>query len=265
MNELNLADPHVVTPFLDKIIFGDCLDVLPRIPAACVDAVVTDPPFAITGGLSNGMTSRRDTQFFGHWFADVARELIRVTSPFGCMFFWCDWRTVSVIDSAFAKVSDQYSPWWVTQVLVHDREMIGMGSPFRNQCDWIAVVRGKKTKWGNRIPKTTPNVFRQYSYYGKHANHPSEKTVSAARLLVEWASSAGDVILDPFCGSATTCFAAREAGRRWIGIEREEDYVAVGNARLSVGAPLDNLDGDPLAAKATTRHGCPDQQAIHFA
>ena len=206
----------LVVPFLDSVIHGDCLEVLPRIPESSIDAVVTDPPFAITGGLSNGMTSRNDTQFFEHWFADVARELIRVTKPEGCMFLWCDWRTVNVIDRAFARASERYVPWWVSQVIVHDRDMIGMGAPFRNQCDWIAVVRGQKTDWGERIPKTTPNIFREYSYYGKHENHPAEKTVSAARRLVEWAAPEGGVILDPFAGSSTTCVAAREARRMWI-------------------------------------------------
>ena len=225
----------LVVPFLDSVLHGDCLEVLPRIPESSVDAVVTDPPFAITGGLSNGMTSRNDTQFFEHWFADVARELIRVTKPEGCMFLWCDWRTVNVMDRAFARASERYSPWWVSQVIVHDRDMIGMGAPFRNQCDWIAVVRGQKTDWGERIPKTTPNIFREYSYYGKHANHPAEKTESAARRLVEWAAPEGGVILDPFAGSSTTCVAAREARRRWIGIEREEEHVETSNKRLAVG------------------------------
>jgi len=225
----------LVVPFLDSVLHGDCLDLLPKIPDGSIDAVVTDPPFAITGGLSNGMTSRNDTQFFEHWFADVARELIRVTKPEGCMFLWCDWRTVNVLDRAFARASERYVPWWVSQVIVHNRKMIGMGSPFRNQCDWIAVVRGQKTDWGGRIPNTTPNVFDEYSYYGKHDNHPAEKTETAARRLVEWATVEGEIVLDPFCGSGTTCVAAREARRRWIGIEREEEHVATSKKRLAVG------------------------------
>lgn len=218
-----------------RIIFGDCLDVLPTIENNSFDAVVTDPPFAIAGGLSNGMTSISDTQFFEYWFSDVAKELIRVIKPEGCMFLWCDWRTVSVLDRAFAKASERYSPWWVSQVITHDRKMIGMGSPFRNQCDWIAVLRGKKTDFGQRIPKNTPNVFQEYSYYGKHDHHPAEKTVSAARRLMEWSAPEGGIILDPFCGSATTCVAAREAKRRFVGIERDEEYFSVGKKRLSVG------------------------------
>lgn len=226
---------RLVLPFLDSVQHGDCLEILPGIPNGTIDAVVTDPPFAITGGLSNGMTSRADAQFFEHWFSDVARELIRVTKPEGCMFMWCDWRTVNVIDRSFSRASERYSPWWVSQVIVHDRDMIGMGSPFRNQCDWIAVIRGQKTDFGDRIAKNVPNIFREYSYYGKHENHPAEKTVSAARRLVEWATNEGGIILDPFAGSSTTLVAAREARRRFIGIEREAEHVATSEKRLGEG------------------------------
>jgi DNA modification methylase len=211
---------------------GDCLDVLPTLAPASVDAVVTDPPFAITGGLSNGMTSRNDTQFFEHWFADVARELIRATKTEGCMFLWCDWRTVNVLDRAFARAGERYVPWWVSQVIVHNRKMIGMGSPFRNQCDWIAVVRGQKTDWGNRIPNTTPNVFDEYSYYGKHENHPAEKTETAARRLVEWAAVAEASVCDPFMGSGTTGVACIRTGRRFIGVEIDPAHFATAVARI---------------------------------
>lgn len=43
---------------------ADCLDVLREMPNGCADALVTDPPFAFAGGLSNGITSVADDQFF---------------------------------------------------------------------------------------------------------------------------------------------------------------------------------------------------------
>lgn len=226
-----MSEAHLATS--SETFLGDCLDVLKRFEDGSIDAIVTDPPFAITGGLSNGMTSRNDTQFFEHWFSDVAKELIRVIKPEGCMFIWCDWRTVNIIDAAFARASERYIPWWVSQVIVHDREMIGMGSPFRNQLDWIAVVRGKKTKWDDRIPNTTPNIFREYSYYGKHKHHPAEKTVTSAARLIEWATKPNDVVLDPFMGSGTTLIAAASLGRVSIGIEKEQEHYDTACKRLA--------------------------------
>jgi len=211
---------------------------MPTLADKSIDAVVTDPPFALTGGLSNGMTSRTDVQFFEYWFSDVARQLIRVIKPEGCMFVWCDWRTVHVIDSAFAKASERYVPWWVSQVIVHNREMIGMGRPFRNQCDWIAIIRGKKTAWGNRIPNSTPNIFSEYSYYGKHDNHPAEKTETAVQRIVEWASNEGDTVLDPFAGSGTTGVACLNTGRKFILIEKDAGYCEIIRNRIAEHEPL---------------------------
>lgn len=216
-----------------ELIHGDCLDVMRGMPDASVDAVITDPPFAFAGGLSNGMTSRVDSQFFEHWLVDVCRELIRIVRPGGCMGVWCDWRTASVLDRALERASQRYEPWYVTQMLVHNREMIGMGKPFRNQCDFIAVVRGRKTDFGDRIPNTTPNWFSEYSYYGKHANHPAEKTVGAARRLVEWLCPVGGVVLDPFAGSGTTGVAAIDAGRAFVGIERDDVFADTARRRIA--------------------------------
>jgi DNA modification methylase len=116
-------------------------------------------------------------------------------------------------------------------MLYHHRQMPGMGKPFRNSVDTIAYVRGPKSS-GSRIPNTTLNWISDYWYYGKHANHPAEKSVNVARQLVEWCSDPGDVILDPFAGGGTSLIAAKQSGRKAIGIEMEERFCEVIVKRL---------------------------------
>lgn len=222
-----------------SILVGDCLDVLRDFGDKTIDSIVTDPPFSFAGGLSNGATSAPDAQFFEHWLSDVFKQLIRVTKDSGCMFIWCDWRTVSSIQVALARSSTMYRPWTVSQFIVHNREMIGMGAPFRNQCDFVAFVRNKKTKTGSRISKKTPNIFSGYSYYGKHKHHPSEKTLDVAKKLVCWACDEGETVLDPFCGSGTTILAAQETGRIGIGIEKDEIFANVAMERIHSAVPSD--------------------------
>lgn len=218
---------------LDTVIHGDCLQVMQSLPDACVDAVVTDPPFAFAGGISNGFSSRADSQFYEYWLVMVFRELQRVTTPQSAWFLWCDWRTVSVYDQALQKAAiDYHDSRHVSQVIIHDREMVGMGSPFRNQLDWIALVRGKKTRFP-RIPKDRPNIIREYWYYGKHDHHPAEKSVSVARQLVNWITPPNGVVFDPFAGSGTTLVAAKQENRHYLGIEREEEHVATCQTRLA--------------------------------
>ena len=117
-------------------------------------------------------------------------------------------------------------------MLYHHRQMPGMGKPFRNSVDTIAYVRGPHSK-ATRIPATTLNWISDYWYYGKHANHPAEKSVNVARQLVEWCSDAGDTILDPFAGGGTSLIAAKASGRKAIGIEISEAYAAIAVKRLS--------------------------------
>lgn len=71
----------------------------------------------------------------------------------------------------------------------------------------------------------------------KKANHhPTVKPLKLMSYLITLGSRLGDVVLDPFAGSGTTCIAAKQLGRKFIGIEREEEYVEIANARLFVAA-----------------------------
>lgn len=213
---------------------GDLLDVLPRMEERSVDAIVSDPPFAFAGGLSNGRTSFADSQYYELWLVSVFRELYRVAKPASVWFLWCDWRTVPLYASALRRAApDDYNGRVVSQVLIHDRQTIGMGQPFRNRTDFIAVIRGPRTDFGDRIPRNVPNLISEKWPYGRHPNHPAEKSLALTRRLVEWASDEGHLVMDPFAGSATTGIAAIETGRRFVGVEREPAFAAKAKARLA--------------------------------
>ena len=62
--------------------------------------------------------------------------------------------------------------------------------------------------------------------------HPTRKPVALMRKLVEMSTNKGDIVLDPFGGSMTTGVACGEAGRRYIMIEREEEFCEMGLRRL---------------------------------
>jgi adenine-specific DNA-methyltransferase len=68
--------------------------------------------------------------------------------------------------------------------------------------------------------------------YTGNRHHPTEKPLSILRPLIETFTQPGAIVLDPFAGSGSTCVAAQECGRRWIGIELLEQYHAAGLRRL---------------------------------
>jgi hypothetical protein len=68
--------------------------------------------------------------------------------------------------------------------------------------------------------------------------HPTVKPVELMRWLVRLVTPPGGVVLDPFLGSGTTGMACRYEQRRFIGIEREADYIEIAERRIRAVAPL---------------------------
>jgi site-specific DNA-methyltransferase (adenine-specific) len=68
----------------------------------------------------------------------------------------------------------------------------------------------------------------------KHQNnHPTVKPIKLMEYLVNLVSKEGHTVLDPFCGSGTTGIACKKLNRNFIGIERDEEYCKIAEARIN--------------------------------
>ena len=85
-----------------------------------------------------------------------------------------------------------------------------------------------------RVPKAGQKEKHAGLRTGENA-HPTVKPVQLFSYLITLGSREGDVVLDPFVGSGTTCVAAAMLDRKYIGIERERGYVKLANGRLTKG------------------------------
>lgn len=210
-----------VRPYYEEagitIYHGDCREILPTLPK--VDLVLTDPPYGI--GLSDlhfGKSAKDrailiandHSQEFGvavlHRF--INDPCIVFSSP---MLPWPGkWSQFLVWDKGAAAGGggDVESEWKRTWELIQVRNL-GVLSGSRDS----AILRFK-------VPQ--------------HKLHPCEKPVSLICYLAGKQRSAGN-ILDPFCGSGTTLVAAKNLGRRAIGIEIEERYCEIAANRLRQG------------------------------
>ena len=180
---------------------GDFLEVARKI-LPC-KAVITDPPFAMAGAISNGRGSETSDQFFRYWWKAVAREMVRIIEADGAGFIHCDWKTAGGVAAGFNVSQQDCAPLRVRQMLYWNRQMIGQGRPFRNQIEMIAFVRGGKFD-DSHIPKHTSNVIEAHWYYGKHKHHPAQKSAVVTKQLIQWANPQGGMVLDPFAGGGTT-------------------------------------------------------------
>ena len=66
----------------------------------------------------------------------------------------------------------------------------------------------------------------------ERTGYPTQKPLALLRRVIEASSNEGDMVLDPFCGCATTCIAAEQLGRRWVGIDISEKAADLVQARL---------------------------------
>ena len=209
------------------IITGDCLEIMADMPDGCVDAVVTDPPY----GCTDLEWDRYPTQ------AEVS-EWLRIsrgcTVAFGAAPPRCLMALLSlgpervyVWWNTFTLTNSEGSFWQWQPIYVWRREFFrGLG---RDVIQMPATVAG-----GKRV-------------------HPTQKPWPLMVDLIQ-ACVPGDIILDPFCGSGTTCVAAKKLGRRWIGIEIDEKYAETARRRVA-STPRPLFTEPPVRQPETTLFG----------
>lgn len=234
---------------------GDACEM--SLPIAA-DLLLTDPPYSRAGGLATGRSaahlmaedSASSDQFWLHWFAETARQILRGMKPAACGIVFCDYRTIHLVERAFAR---SRMGWHLSQGLVWDRESIGMGSPFRACFEMMGFVRGPGFSWAGR--KDIGNVLKHRWPYGAHANHPAEKPVGLLDRIIRECSQPGQLVFDPFTGSGSALVAAKLAGRRAIGIELEEAYCEVAARRLAQDALLFGGEGLERVGESASNEG----------
>ncbi len=198
------------------VVTGDCLQILPTIPAGSVGAVVTDPPYGIGrdgSRWSSGSHGGRKAYEFKGWdsappIGSVFGEIFRVSKH------QCIWG-----GNYFAEYLPPKMGW-----LVWDKGQDICGS----DCELAFTSRDEALR---------RKVLNRVSIAQDGAVHPTQKPVE----LMAWCLSfvpPDALILDPFTGSGTTGVAAIQTGRRFIGIEISEDYANIARRRISEAAPL---------------------------
>lgn len=220
-----------------QLLHGDCLDLLPTIPDASVDIVVTDPPYIIGASSAGNLASKSgtwaDMMNSSHWFQAWYSEVWRVLKEDGAFWSFCNWRTLPVVMRAAAQARIP-----ITSVMVWDKVWIGPGGPqgLRPRYELITL----HAKPGFRIPnRGVPDIWVSKWTGHKPSGHPAEKPVALIRdILTTSAVLPGAVVLDPFTGSGSTGEAAKLEGLGFIGIEQDPSWLALAEGRLDLRATL---------------------------
>ena len=223
----------MVTPYYDRgivIYHGDCLDVMPTFADGSAGLGLTDPPYspAFHDGARTGDESRKLVSFDHIEIGTLRRsmaEMFRVSRRWVVSFI--DWRHATALESdppaggrfvrlgVWAKrngapqfTGDRPAPGWEAIAFMHKADL---------RLSWNG---------GGRSSVFSSNISASHS-------HPTEKPLSLLRQLVVLFSDPGDIVIDPYAGSGTTLRAAKDEGRRAIGIEIDERYCEIAARKLA--------------------------------
>jgi len=213
--------------FIDKIICGDCLEIMRELPDGCVDAVVTDPPYGM-GKDFKGNGS--DSEQHALWLLQAAFPgMARLVRNGGMAFVFSGTRLVDkCIEYGKAAGLQFHRLLWMYKP--NDCTYPWRGWLLKSEAI-VLFSKGKPRKW--QLDNYCHDTYI-FNHSGgelpKGVSHPSVKPLSVVADIV--AKSPGDIILDPFLGSGTTAVACIQTGRHFIGIEREAEYCDIARKRV---------------------------------
>lgn len=195
------------------IYHGDCREIVPGLDI--VDIVMADPPYGIDYQSSWRTVDKRKPKIVGdHEFPVWLFDLIQ---PRNAMFVWCRWDNLANLPRPRSLIA------W-------DKGDHSMGD-LRHEYGrrWEACAFYPKA--GHKFIRRPADVIFEPKVCPSNLLHPNEKPVPLIAKLL--GANVGETILDPFMGSGTTLVAAKNLGRKAIGIEIDEKYCEIAAKRLS--------------------------------
>ncbi len=200
---------------INEIICGDCLEVMKDWPNNCVDLVLTDPPYNLNLDYSNYQGNKTEKDYV-KWCEEIFNLVSNISKKVIMTIgtqnipLWCKIRAPKGIGA------------WVHKNGVS-------GGIVSNLSLWEPIMF-----WGCFQRDSRPtnlfeyNLIRQVT--GK--SHPCPKQIDLFIDIISHYAKSDDIIFDPFCGSGTTCIAAKMLGRRYIGMDISKKYCEIVRKRL---------------------------------
>lgn len=243
-----------------RIIHGDALSELKKLPSESVDLIFADPPYNI-GKNFDGLVESWDDADFRSWLFEIIAECHRVLKKQGSMYIMNSTENMPWIDLECRKLFTIKSRiiWAYDSSGVQAKKYFGsMYEPilmmvkdaknytFNSDAILVEAKTGAKRALidyrknppqpynSQKVPGNVWEFSRVRYLMDEYENHPTQKPVALLKRIILASSCPGDIVLDPFAGSFTTGEVAVETERRFIGIEVNCEYVKMGLRRLNV-------------------------------
>lgn len=250
---------------INTIQLGDCYEMIKKIPDNSIDLIIIDPPYLIeqAGGggcfgdkhrmyheeyknlyhktrttkdterlriLQNGQRQKENINFVSNGFdLELLDLLCRIMKKIN-IYIWCNKNLIIDLLNYFNNKECLFEiiTWHKTN------PMPTCNNNYCNDTEFCLYFRERGTPiYGSMATKkkyyVSPTNVEDKSLY----KHPTIKPINIIKNLITNSSSENDIVLDCFAGSGTTCVAAKELNRRFIGIEINEEYHKIACNRLN--------------------------------
>lgn len=231
---------------LNRIIQGDCLEVMKSLPSESFELIVTSPPYNLKNSTGNGMKDGRGGKWknaelvngyshhndcmpheeYAKWQRECLSEMYRLIPNNGAIFYNHKWR---VQDGLLQDRHDIVKEFPVRQIIIWKRKggINFNAGYFLPTYEVIYLIAKPDFKL---IPKA--NAYGDVWEFKQEMKnlHPAPFPVSLIDRIIS--STSAQTILDPFMGSGTTAIASLLNNRNYLGIELSPDYVAMANDRV---------------------------------
>lgn len=237
---------------IQDLILGDCLEKMDNVPDKSVDMVLCDLPYGTTACKWDSIIPM--DKLWLHYeriTKDNAAIVLTSSQPFTSLLICSN---INLFKYEIIWIKHQATnPMFAKKGVLKAHENILVfykNSPTYNpQIEYDKPYGGFKTRLGKKVGEVYganldsqhrnnpdgeryPVSFVYFSNPNKNKQHPTEKPLSLCEYLIKTYTNEGDLVLDNTMGSGTTCLAAKNLNRQFIGIEKEEKYFNIAKERI---------------------------------
>lgn len=246
MNSMKYIKLNYPDDFINKIICGDCLDIMKKIPNNTIDLVVTSPPYNLKNSTGNGMKDGRGGKWsnaalingystyddnmphdkYVAWQRKCLDEMMRLIKETGAIMYNHKWR---VQNGLLQDRQDIVHGFPVRQIIIWKRKggINFNAGYFLPTYEVIYLITKPKFKLALKA-----NAVGDVWEFNQEQNNPHPAAFPVDLIERCIGSTDSKLILDPFMGSGTTAVVARALKRNFIGIEISPDYCKMAEERL---------------------------------
>jgi site-specific DNA-methyltransferase (adenine-specific) len=250
----------IPSEFINKIVLGDCLEIMQRIPSNSIDMTFCDPPYNLKKSYEH-YEDDKETREYLNWCRKWLSEMVRITKPTGSIFVinipkWLTYFASYLNEMAYFKhwiawdamgaplgktlLPNHYGILWYVKSKNFKFYDIRQPHPRCRKCgELLADYGGKKDlihPFGTLVSDVWTDIHR-YRHNVRRDEHPCQLPVHLLERLILATTDENDIVLDPMVGTGTTCVAAKKLGRRFIGIDIDPKYVEIATKKVEEAKP----------------------------